>query len=201
MIRPLGIFALTLAYAPGLFAEDIDKSPLDRTANDRQILDTLKELHDKGAALFDGGDHAGCYRLFQGTLLTVRILLPKEMQEEIDRGLADAARQPAMANRAMALHKVIEEVRKRLRPTAGPKSKGMLLNPPRAVGADLKAPEQLPMPNPDKVPGKIDPPIVPVNTPQKGGPAPITTAPPSDDPTSLGPKLPFTPIIPKPDGK
>jgi hypothetical protein len=96
---------------------------------------------------------------------------------------------------------VIEEIRKRMRPTAGPKAKGMLLNPPRPVGTSLGTPEQLPMPLPDKAPNKIEPPIVPVITSPKGGPAPVTTAPPSDDPLPLGPKLPFVPIIPKPDGK
>jgi hypothetical protein len=208
MTRHLWILALALA-APAWAADDKEKTPVERTTNDRQILNMLTELHDKGAAMYDAGDVVGCYRLFQGGLTAVRILLPKELQQEIDGGLADASRMPAMSQRAMLLHTLIEDVRKKLHKTAGPKQKGSLLHPPRPVTAAPAPLDPVPPPKSDKA-VKTDPPanaspvgpaVVPVNTPSKGTPAPVTTAPPSDDPPITAPKLPFTPIIPKPDGK
>jgi hypothetical protein len=201
MSRPVWILALTLAATPGAFADTKEKLPVERTTNDRKILDTLTEIHDKGAALYDGGDPGSCYRMFQGGLMAVRILLPTDLQSVVDTGLADAARLPAMSSRAMLLHEVIEDVRKKLHKTAGPKMKGTLLNPPRPVTSTGGSAEPLPPPILDKPPKKPDPPIgppiVPVNAPTKGTPAPVTTAPASDDP----PPLPFVPKIPNPDGK
>lgn len=214
MTSRLSLIVLALTAAPAVAADDKPKIPLERTTNDRQIVDTLAVIHDRGAALYDAGDANGCYRLFQGGIIAVRISLPADLQKEIDDGLADADRLPTMSQRAMLLHRLIEDIRKKLHKTAGPKIKAAPLPLPRPVTTGAATPE--PPLNLDKavkieppvVPGDrtakpaapVGPPVVPVNTPNKGTPAPVTTAPPSDDPPP-GQKLPFTPIIPKPDGK
>src|SRR5436309_15813581 len=108
---------LTVLVAAPLFAAE--GAPTPRTTNDRQIIDLLARIHDQGAALFNAGDHGGCYRMFQGALVTAKLVLPKEIQASVDLGLSRAEMQTNPAQRALALHEVIEEVRKKLHPTAG----------------------------------------------------------------------------------
>jgi len=120
---------LSLLVASPLAAAEGDA--LQRTTNDRQIIDLLARVHDQGAALFNQGDVGGCYRMFQGALVTAKLVLPKELQETVDRGLSRAEMQADPMRRAMALHDLIEEVRKKLHPTAG---KGEPLQKPRGVG-------------------------------------------------------------------
>jgi hypothetical protein len=126
-----------------------DTKPMERKTDDRQIIDLLASIHDRGANMFNAGDHAGSYRLFQGTLLTVRLVLPKEIQDLVDRGFARADLEPNYVRRALVLHEVIEDVRKKLHPTAGSVEK---LGQPRKADTSgtsdgLKAPDE-----PKKVP-------------------------------------------------
>jgi hemoglobin len=117
-----------LAWAGGLKAAD-DAGKLDRgnydslksgiDASDRQIYDSLKTVINAGADLFNKDfDKAGCYRLYQGSLLTIQPLLSRrpELQKEIAAALDDADRQPSYAARAWALRKALDRVRAELRP-------------------------------------------------------------------------------------
>jgi truncated hemoglobin YjbI len=99
--------------------------PPDATALDKQLSETLKDVHNRGADLFNGGDPAGCYRIFQGLLWTVRPLLGQhpELQREIDAGMARAEGLPTVNRRALALHEVIESVRGKLSPAKKPDEK------------------------------------------------------------------------------
>src|SRR5262245_21087544 len=96
----LGLLALWLLGPVMAVAEDM---PASRSTTDRQIIDTLGKVHDRGAALFNAGDHGGCYRLFQGTLQTVRLVLPRDLQDQVDAGLARAEREVDLGRRAMVL--------------------------------------------------------------------------------------------------
>src|SRR5262249_55753644 len=78
---------LLLVFASPLVAAEGDP-PQQRITNDRQIIDLLARVHDQGAALFNAGDHGGCYRMFQGALVTAKLVLPREIQELVDRGLS-----------------------------------------------------------------------------------------------------------------
>ena len=52
---------------------------------------TLKEVIDSGAKIFnDNGDHAGCYRMWQGSLMSIRPFVPADMKASIDKSLAGA---------------------------------------------------------------------------------------------------------------
>jgi hemoglobin len=90
-------------------------------ALDRQIFDALKEVHNRGADLHNAGDPVSCYRIFQGMLLTAKPLLGHhpEVQQAIEKGLAEAEQKPSISQRAMTLHLTIEGVRNALKP-AGP---------------------------------------------------------------------------------
>jgi hypothetical protein len=117
----LGLLVLGALVLPGHAAAD--QPPLPPTAPsamsqlDLTLVDVLKEVHNRGADLYNQGDAAGCYRLFQGSLLTIRPLLGHhtEVQKAIDAGLADAERSPDLRRRAFALHKLIEQVRNQIR--------------------------------------------------------------------------------------
>ena len=52
---------------------------MERKTNDREIIDLLADIHNRGAILYNQGDTAGSYRLFEGSLRTVQMLLPKEL--------------------------------------------------------------------------------------------------------------------------
>lgn len=84
---------------------------------DKLLRDTLRDIHNRGADLYNSGDTAGCYRLFQGALLTARPLLGHrpEVQQAIERGLASAENEPSLQRRAFALHHLIEDVREKMR--------------------------------------------------------------------------------------
>jgi truncated hemoglobin YjbI len=104
----------------------------DDKAVDKQLYDMLRDLHNRGADLYNGGDASGCYRLFQGGLIAVRPSLGHhpDVQKLIDLGLADADRNPAVGRRAFALHNLIEEVRGKINPN--PK-KAEESKPPKTV--------------------------------------------------------------------
>jgi hypothetical protein len=104
-----------LALAVSVRAEDSKskQGPLERQTLDQRLAEVLKNVHNRGADLYNSGDAAGCYRLFQGTLLTVRPLLDHhaKAQTAIDTGMSDAESEPDIRKRAFALHRLIEDVR------------------------------------------------------------------------------------------
>src|SRR5690349_15943662 len=65
------------------------------TSVESVLFANLKDVINKGVDLYNGGDIPGCYRLFEGTLLTVRPLVkhrPK-LVEVIDDRLAAAEKE------------------------------------------------------------------------------------------------------------
>jgi len=80
----------------------------------------LRDIHNQGAKLFNDGDPTAAYYLFQGALEGVRPALSgrPDVQKAIDEGLAKAAAQAEMRNRAWELHKLIETVRREIKPGA-----------------------------------------------------------------------------------
>ena len=78
-------------------------------SQDEQISNVLKEVINKGADLFNQQrDFSGCYRLYEGALLAVRPQLSAhpELQKSIDKGLADAAANPSVVQRAFTLRRI-----------------------------------------------------------------------------------------------
>ncbi|HEV3437195.1 MAG TPA: carboxypeptidase-like regulatory domain-containing protein [Gemmata sp.] len=87
--RPLAGLLLALITAGPLLADD-PKLP-DVKAYDKLVVDSLRDVHNKGADLFnESKDFIGTYRMYQGALLTVRPLLAHQpaAQKLIDDGLA-----------------------------------------------------------------------------------------------------------------
>jgi len=78
---------------------------------------TLKDVINHGAAIYNGGDPDGCYRVFQGSLETARPLLAyrPELQKVIDAAQIEAAGETVAWRRAWALRRALDTVRAGLR--------------------------------------------------------------------------------------
>jgi hypothetical protein len=81
---------------------------------DRTVLDTLREVHNSGAGLYNAGDHGGALRLYQGGLIVAKSFLahrPK-LQGDVSEGLVEIEKSKADVKlKAFRLHEVIEQVR------------------------------------------------------------------------------------------
>jgi hypothetical protein len=134
--RLLAGLLLALLISNRLPADD-PKLP-DATAFDRLVVDTLRDVHNKGADLYNvKKEFDGTYRMYQGALLTIRPLLAHRpaAQKIIDEGLAAAESEASMAQKAFRLHEAIEAVRSNL------KAGG---TPPKPVEPTEVAPEPKP---------------------------------------------------------
>ena len=108
-----------------------------KSTPDRQIADALRDVHDRGADIYNAGDEAGGYRIYQGGLIVARGLLGHrpELQKAIAAGLASAERESTAGRRAFVLHELIEKVRGDLRVQ---KTGESLTVPPRELKSDKK---------------------------------------------------------------
>ncbi len=78
---------------------------------------SLREVIAVGADLFNlQGDYPGCYRLYQGSLLSIKPLLKPEMRAEIERALADADKKANASERAHHLRVTIDIIREQIKP-------------------------------------------------------------------------------------
>jgi hemoglobin len=117
----LGAFGVLLAGSGQ--AQDAKTGSLDRKTIDTLILNTLRDVINRGADLYNSGDWAGCYRLYEGALMATRPLLEHrpELQTAIRDGLRNAEADPVLYNRAFVLRRVIDKVRADVNPN--PKKK------------------------------------------------------------------------------
>jgi hemoglobin len=108
LMGKLAVGVLLLAMAGSAVAEDRDSKAIDQ-----KVYTSLRDVINRGADMYNNGDAAGCYRLFEGALLAVRPLLDHraELQKSIDAGLASAPGNPDMRRRAWALRRVLDDVR------------------------------------------------------------------------------------------
>lgn len=115
---------LALMSAGALLGDD-PKVP-DTKFHDKLIVDTLRDVHNTGAELYNNSrDFAGTYRMYQGALLTARPFLAHHpaAQKLIDDGLANAENEPLVSLKAFKLHETIEGVRSMLKAGLEPKPK------------------------------------------------------------------------------
>src|SRR5687767_13026262 len=92
---------------------EAQEPPAKKEARDLYI-ESLRDVINKGAKIFnENGDHAGCYRMFEGALVAVRPFVDADLQKEVERGLANAARMGSYADKAFELRRVIDLVRER----------------------------------------------------------------------------------------
>jgi hypothetical protein len=79
----------------------------------QRIQCLLREVTNRGADLYNRGDANGCYRLYEGALLSVRALAEEHVdwQNEISEAFDRAAAKPQVAQRAFVLREVIDRIR------------------------------------------------------------------------------------------
>lgn len=101
-------------------AQAQDDKPLARKDLDQRLYSILKEVINTGADMYNPpvSDRAGCYRFYQGALVTVRPLLDHRptLQQAIDAGLADALKRASPGERAFVLRGVIDKIRAETNP-------------------------------------------------------------------------------------
>jgi hypothetical protein len=124
----LAFGAMLVALAGSNSAQETkEKKPNEK--HDGSVLnETLRDVINAGRKMFnDEGDYAGCYRLFQGSLMTVRPFLAADLQKKIDQGMANAEKMGRFDDRAFELRRVLDEIRASLKPagTTGEKTKEM----------------------------------------------------------------------------
>jgi hemoglobin len=111
--------AWVLAVAgAGQAADEKMAGPMDRKALDAALYNNLRDVINRGAALYNSGDQAGCYRLFEGALMAVRPLLAHhpDLQKAITDSLTSAEQDPMLNRRAFALRTVLDRVRDEIKP-------------------------------------------------------------------------------------
>ena len=78
---------------------------------------SLRDVINVGAKMFnEQGDYAGCYRLYQGSLLSVRPFLAPDLQKRVDEGIGNAEKMGSYADRAFELRRVLDDIRASSKP-------------------------------------------------------------------------------------
>lgn len=132
----VGIRFLSAVFALGLASAASAQSPPTFAELEKRAADVLRDVHNRGAELYNRGDAAGCYRMYEGALVTVRPFLTHRpaVTKTLDDGLADVAKSPdGVRVQAFRLHELIETIRADLKAEAKkaePVSKGP---PPKAT--------------------------------------------------------------------
>jgi len=107
---------------PAAAQEAAPAASLDRKVLDEHVYRTLRDVINIGKDLYNNGDWAGCYRLFQGSLITIRPLLDHrpELQKVIEDTLLAAEGKPKIYERAKVLRVALDRIRADLNPTRKP---------------------------------------------------------------------------------
>ena len=136
LIVILPAVVLGLASVVGAADEKASSGSVERKALDEGVYKTLRDIINRGADLYNTGDRAACYRLYEGALLAIKPLLDHrpDAQKAIDAGVADADRMPAVADRAFALRSVIDKIRNDIHPKKTDNVAGGTKAPPSATG-------------------------------------------------------------------
>jgi hypothetical protein len=137
-----GIRFLSAAFALGLATAASAQSPPTFADLEKRAVDVLRDVHNRGAELYNRGDPAGCYRMYEGALVAVRPFLSHRpaVMKTLDDGLADVAKSPdGVKVQAFRLHELIEQVRADLKADAK-KAEPVSKAPPPKDTAPAKPP-------------------------------------------------------------
>src|SRR5262249_52029217 len=99
--------------------DDKDKpAAIPTTTLDKTIFESLRDVINRGAEVYNDGDHAGCYRIFEGALRSGKPLLAHhpDLQKMIAEKLTAAEGDPVVWRRAFTLRSALDKVREKLNP-------------------------------------------------------------------------------------
>ena len=102
-----------LMAPPGAAFAQAPAAGLTATQLEQAATDVLKEVHNRGADLYNRGDPAGAYRMYEGALSTVRPFVAHRpaILKAIEDGLNETAKIDGAKVQAFRLHEVLEQVR------------------------------------------------------------------------------------------
>lgn len=106
---------LTLIGAVGLTrAQD---KPVERTELDKRIVGAVYESAVRGTEIFNKGNHEGCYRLYEGTLIALVPMLDHraKLQATVKIRLANASKMKS-ADAAFELRTALDEIQNDIAP-------------------------------------------------------------------------------------
>src|SRR6516225_8705255 len=119
------------------------------------LYNSLRDVINYGAELFNKqADHAGCYRTYQGALISVRPYMAPVMRKKIDESIARAETLPVYSDRAFELRKVLDEIRAKAAPTTMKPIAGSTGTPPPKIDAPPKV--GVPTGNPKDTRPRVD---------------------------------------------
>jgi hypothetical protein len=147
------------------------------------LADTLKEVLNRGATLYNGGDRNGCYHLFEGALLALRPQLANqaELLQIVENALRDAEQHQTVGERAWALRTALIDVRNKLAMSEGRKSSE---TPQPRPSAEVPPPSEPIPPSPPPAPRKVEQPSAAPSAPS------TNPAPPAERPAEAKPAAP-----------
>jgi hypothetical protein len=158
-MQRLGWFAVALlcvASLPG--AAHAQKDEGDKTF-EKSIDETLRKVIDLGADIYNKqSDYNGCFRLYEGALLTLKPVLTKypDLQKAIDSGVNNAYTLTRVDERAHALRAVLGTIRMTFNPNLRPADDKKAEDKKTEVDRkDARARELLPDPALAQVNGKV----------------------------------------------
>ncbi len=115
---PRLLLAVVACFALALGARAADPPPATTHADlDKLAVEVLKDLHNRGADLYNAADAPGALRLYEATLRAIGPFLahrPK-LQAAIADGLAEVGKGDGAKAQAFRLHEVIDQVRNDLK--------------------------------------------------------------------------------------
>lgn len=118
-------------------------APLDPTTFDRSVIESLRQIHDRGAKLYnDNKDYTGCQQLYEGALLAISPLLSHRpaVQVRIQETMKLIDREATAKGRAFKLHELIEAVRADLKTGTGLRESAPAPQPRKPLPAPLPVP-------------------------------------------------------------
>jgi hemoglobin len=125
-----GLIACVAALAlTGSTWSQTGQAGLDLKELDQRVYNLLRDVINTGATLYNKqNDYNGCYRVYQGSLMTLRPLLDHRpgLQKVIDDAFAAADRERSVTERAFILRAAIDRVREETRGKAATAKKDTL---------------------------------------------------------------------------
>lgn len=108
------VLLLLLCLSEGVGQEKSIAGKHDQAA----LYFALRDVINTGADLFNlEADYAGCFRLYQGSLLSIKPFLQADLQRNIDKALSEAVKKASYAERAHHLRTAIDAIRARIKPS------------------------------------------------------------------------------------
>jgi hypothetical protein len=153
-MTPRVVFALVACCAVAAGGRAADPPPVPTAELDKVAVEVLKDLHNRGADLYNVADAGGAMRLYEGTLRTVVPFLAHRptVQKAIADGLADALKLDGAKAQAFRLHEVIDAVRSDLKAVMKADAEGKQPSPTLDPKKTEPPPEKKPDPTPPQPP-------------------------------------------------